>query len=194
MNNLIENIDYAIFSFVNQGLSNPIFDSLLPIIRNKWIWLPLYLFLIVFFIYKYQLKSIYVILGAIITVALADFFSSGIIKPWVQRPRPCNTAIIQESMYLLIDCRNSFSFISSHACNHFSLAIFFSSMIKNRTNSKPLTSLFLFWASAIGVSQIYVGAHFPIDILVGAIFGGFIGWIVVKLCRFILCERMDHKI
>ena len=194
MQSIITNIDHFLFAFLNQSLSNPIFDSILPTLRNKWTWTPLYLFIVVFFIYKYKLKSLYVILCAIISVILADYLSAGVIKPWIQRPRPCNTPVVKESLNLLLDCRNSFSFVSSHACNHFSMAIFFSSMLKNRSNSRPITSLFLAWAGIISFAQIYVGVHFPTDILVGAVLGSMIGWIVVKLCRFILCERMDFII
>lgn len=167
------NIDQSLFEFVNSTLSNPVFDYLLPLFRNKYFWIPLYVFILSFLIINYKRKGLLIMAIAICTIGVTDFTSSVLIKKNVERLRPCNDLEIKNSVILRIECGSGFSFTSSHAANHFALATFLILSIFNR-HKWP----FLIWASLISISQVYVGVHYPFDIIVGALLGIFIGWLM----------------
>lgn len=180
--------DHALFHFVNTGLANPVFDILCPLFRNKLFWLPLYLLLALIFYKRYGNKIFLIGLFVAFTVLLTDQLSSSLIKPLVHRLRPCNNSALQ--VRLLLDyCGAGFSFVSSHAANHFGIAMFLIPFF----NRKKLAAALLFtWAFAIAFSQVYVGVHFPADVAAGAMLGIFIGWLTALLAfRFI--ELNTHK-
>ncbi len=168
--------DQNLFFTINHGLSNSFFDWLMPALRNRFFWTPLYLFIIIFFIRNYGKQGWIMILFLILTFGLTDFFSSSILKPSVQRLRPCNDPEIKSSVKNLIDCGSGYSFPSSHASNHFGLAVFLIVMFYRKW--KLILPIGLFWAASISFAQVYVGVHYPIDILVGAMLGGMIGFIM----------------
>ena len=121
---LIE-FDKYLFGIVNQTVSNPFFDSIMPFIRQPLFWLPLYLFIILFAIYNFQKKAAVWIGWMILTVALTDTISSHLFKPLFGRLRPCNNPELADSIRLLVDhCGQNGSFTSSHATNHFGIAVF----------------------------------------------------------------------
>lgn len=163
--------DKVLFVFVNRDLSNAVFDVLCPIIRTKETWIPLYI-LVAFFTYKKYGKPSIVWLGiALLTILLTDQ-TAHLFKIVFERVRPCNEASLLSSLILRVDhCNNSFSFISAHAANHFGQAIIYHSIFKNKIASFG----FFTWASAIAFSQVYVGVHYPTDVIVGAIIGISIG-------------------
>ncbi len=168
----ILNIDYTIFYWINQGLSNPFFDFVLKWIRNEFIWGPLYIFIISFFAYNYGKKSYWLILFCFLNSASSDLVSSGLIKKSVKRDRPCRNIEIHNPN-VLVRCGSGYSFTSSHATNHFAIATFLFCIMGSRFK-RIKWPLFL-WAGLIGFAQIYVGVHFPLDVLVGSIIGFLIG-------------------
>lgn len=168
--------DQNLFFAINHGLSNPFFDWLMPALRNRFFWTPLYLFIIVFFIRNYGKQGWIMILFLGLTFGFTDFFSSSIVKPGVQRLRPCNDPDIKAEVKNIIACGSGYSFPSSHATNHFGLAAFLIVMFYHKW--KLILPLGLFWAASISFAQIYVGVHYPVDILAGAILGGMIGYIM----------------
>ena len=168
--------DQNLFFTINHGLSNSFFDWLMPALRNRFFWTPLYLFIIIFFIRNYGKQGWIMILFLILTFGLTDFFSSSILKPSVQRLRPCNNPEIKSDVKNLIDCGSGFSFPSSHASNHFGLAVFLIVMFYRKW--KLILPIGLFWAASISFAQVYVGVHYPVDILAGAMLGGMIGFIM----------------
>lgn len=171
--------DKAFFVFVNQDLSNSIFDLLCPIIRKKETWIPLYI-LVAFFTYKKHGKQALIWFGvALLTILLTDQ-TAHLFKVLFERPRPCNEASLLSSLILRVDhCNNSFSFFSAHAANHFGQAYIYHSIFKNRIASFG----FFAWAAAIAFAQVYVGVHYPLDVIFGAISGLCIGAICVKLSK-----------
>ncbi len=165
----LKQIDQQLLLLINRGFANDFFDVVLPLMRSKYFWAPLYLFLIVYIIktntYK---KGILTIAFLLITFALTDYISAGIIKESVQRLRPCNDPEIMGFIRNLVGCGSGYSFVSSHASNHFGIAIFLSLYFYEK---RWLGLLFKTWAIVISISQVYVGVHYPFDILFGAILG-----------------------
>ena len=172
-------IDQQLFLIINRILSNAFFDGIMPLLRNKYFWAPLYLFLLSYLVLNFRINSIVIMIFAVLTVYLSDGFSSSIIKPIFERVRPCHHLEIKEQMNLLVTCGSGYSFISSHATNHFAIAIFISSVLRNFRWILPAA---IVWAGAISYAQVYVGVHFPADVIAGAILGSTIGWLAGKYC------------
>lgn len=174
-------LDKEVFFWVNRGLVNPVFDHFLPIARNMFFWAPLYLFLIVFFALNFGKRGWWIIVGVLLTFACTDLMSSSIIKPWVGRLRPCNDEEVRQWVRLLVSCGGGKSFTSSHAANHFGLGLFVGLALKPYFRWAPF--LFVIWAGTISLAQVYVGVHYPFDILGGALLGSTIAWSMWQLFR-----------
>ncbi|MEL6986359.1 MAG: phosphatase PAP2 family protein [Bacteroidota bacterium] len=174
------------FELINQEWSNPIFDLVLPFLRNKLFWIPLYLFLITFLAFNFGKKTIPFLLAIVICVMFTDFLSSEVIKKSVKRERPCRFYETAQNVQLRAHCGSGYSFTSSHAANHFGLAMIFSILFWKRR--KKWSLIFLFWAGLISFSQVYVGVHFPLDIFAGALIGILIGFIVMYLYRVFISK------
>jgi membrane-associated phospholipid phosphatase len=171
-------LDYRVFEFINQGLSNDFFNFFLKWMRNEWIWAPLYVFIISFCIYNFGKKAYWLVLFLLLTVSISDTVSSRLIKKTVKRERPCRNEAI-ENPNVLIKCGKGFSFTSSHATNHFAIASFL--VFTLGQFYKKIKWPLLIWAFLIGFSQIYVGVHFPLDVLAGSIVGYCIGRLAALL-------------
>jgi undecaprenyl-diphosphatase len=168
---IILKIDKFLFFLIHFELKNNFFDLVMPIIRNKSTWIPLYFF-ILFFAYKsFKNKNalILFILSSILIVAISDLVCAQILKNIFERIRPCHLFVNSIQLNPLVHCSDTFSFPSCHAFNHGTLAFFW---IYNFFKSK-WKWLLLFWALLIGFAQIYVGVHFPMDVIGGIIFSYF---------------------
>ena len=116
------------------------------------------------------------------TVGTADFISSGLIKKNIQRLRPCNDPVFREMVHLRLPrCGGGYSFPSSHAANHFAAAVFLA-MLFGRRKRWVWPALFG-WAASIALMQVYVGVHYPADILGGAAVGILVGFIGYEMGR-----------
>jgi undecaprenyl-diphosphatase len=145
----------------------------MPILRDRYTWVLLYLFIIVFSIKNYGKQGFIMILFLVMTFGISDFISSSVIKPNVQRLRPCNETEIKTNVNNLVDCGTGYSFPSSHATNHFGIAVFLIMMFYHKW--KIILPIGILWAASISFAQIYVGVHYPIDILTGSLLGSSIG-------------------
>lgn len=170
---MLEKLDISLFNYINQGLSSDFLDFFLVPIRYEKFWIPFYVFVLAFLILnikKYQWFSIFIILASI---GVADIASSHIIKPLVERPRPCHNNSGIENVVQRVRCGSGYSFTSSHATNHFATATILFLFFGGR--KKKWMYLLFVWAAVISFAQVYVGVHYPIDILCGTILGISIG-------------------
>jgi membrane-associated phospholipid phosphatase len=168
--------DRALFEWINSGWSNPVFDVVLPYCREKLFWAPLYLFVVVFAWLNHGIRGWWIIGGLVLSVGLADFTSSTLIKKNVQRVRPCRDPALHDHMVLRVSCGGGYSFTSSHAANHFAAAVFLIGVLGplGRWVRYALPA----WAALIALAQVYVGVHYPLDVLGGAVVGSVLGWLV----------------
>lgn len=174
-------LDQNLFSAINQGMSNPFFDWLMPYLRNRYFWSPLYLFLAIFFVRNYKNRGWMLLLFFGLTFAITDYLTSSVIKPSVERLRPCNDPEIKNEMNLLIACGSGYSFPSTHAANHFALAFFLINMFYRRW--KAILPLALLWAISISFAQVYVGVHYPLDVTFGGIIGSMTGFMIAAILK-----------
>jgi membrane-associated phospholipid phosphatase len=172
----VEGCDTWLFLHINGKWINPFFDSVFPWWREANTWAPLYLFLIVFALLNFKQKAYPWILFATITVTITDQLNSTFIKNWIARPRPCRDEFFMSEVRLILNnCSGGYSFPSSHAVNHFGFAMFL--FITLRPILKNWGWLFFLWAATICYGQVYVGVHYPVDILCGAVLGCGIGYL-----------------
>ncbi len=183
----LRDIDRQLFFWINDGWSNSFLDAIMPYWRDKWTWVPLYALILGWLIWRYKKQSWRYILLLAVTVALTDLVSSSVIKPWIGRLRPCNTPELAEQIRVLIHCGPGKSFTSSHATNHFGLAVMVG-LLWGKEN-RWLWPLALFWAATIAIGQVYVGVHYPFDILGGALLGSSIAFIVYRIAQFTRNQR-----
>ncbi len=182
--------DRQFFFLINGQLQNPFFDFIMPFVRDKNFWIPLYVLLVFYFLRRFKKKSWVPLLSAAITVVLTDQLSSSVIKPLVHRLRPCNDPSITSQVHLLVGCGSGFSFVSSHAANHFGIACFLIVLLHDRF--KWITAAAIAWAALVCFAQVYVGLHYPFDILGGALIGIAAGTTTGIICKRILGGHQPH--
>jgi undecaprenyl-diphosphatase len=170
-------LDTKIFLWLNAHHS-PTWDAIMWHISGKLEWLPLYLILTGYIIYRYRRRSIVVFIAIGIALALTDQLSVLAFKETVQRLRPTHNPVIAPMVHIVNDYRGGlYGFISNHAANSFALASFLSLLLRK----KVLILFIFFWACLVSYSRIYLGVHYPGDIMGGAIFGILIGWLIYRL-------------
>ena len=166
-------LDYALFEWIHHGLQHPWLDAIMPLWREKTTWIPMYLLWAVLLVSRYRLKGFFFLLALGAPVGTPDFTSSEIIKKNVKRPRPCREVALEEPARGLVHCGGGFSFTSSHATNHFAVAVFL--FLSWGRLWKRWRWLLLAWAGSIALGQVYVGVHYPLDILAGSLLGTTLG-------------------
>ena len=173
MNELLQ-ADKELFLRINRDWQNPFFDFLFPFLRQPYFWVPVYTFLIVFALMNIKRRAWVWILFFVAAAGLSDFISAGLLKPTFARIRPCNEpSLIGEVRLLVKYCGGNGSFPSTHSSTHFAVAAFLYSTLYQFFQKWGL--LFFVWAISVCIAQIYVGVHYPFDILGGALLGSLIG-------------------
>lgn len=176
----IEEWDQWLFIKLNSVLINPFFDKLMPFLRSGSNWAPLYLFLGVFVLLNFKSKGAWWILFFIITVAMTDMTGTYLLKNNFERLRPCSDPDFYLHVRLLIkQCAGGYSFTSNHAANHFGMATFL--FISFRSILKKWAWISFIWAGLIAYAQVYIGVHYPLDVLAGALLGLGAGSLTGKL-------------
>lgn len=172
-------LDYTIFKFIQStGVSN-FMDHFMLGMREAKLWIPFYAFMLYWIWKNAKSKMLVFILLTVASFGLADFSSASLFKPFFARERPCYEDDLEGVVRSLVGCGGKYGFPSSHASNHFALATFWYWAIY-MIKGQRWYWLFL-WAFLIGYAQIYVGKHYPIDILGGGLLGIFIGTAMAKL-------------
>jgi undecaprenyl-diphosphatase len=169
LGNWIINADKALFYFINKKLASPSIDTFLLLSRQAFTWIPVYFFFLLFFVSNSRKYILPIIVLSVFTFALTDFTSASILKPLIGRFRPCQSLSLGFEVRNIAGCGGIFSMPSSHASNHFGLSAFWFFLINHLYKSKWYW--LWIWAALIGFAQIYVGVHFPADILTGAVLG-----------------------
>jgi undecaprenyl-diphosphatase len=182
----IKDIDQSLFRQINGVWHHPLLDTILPWTRHSNNWIPMYLILLGWMGYQIGWKTWKWLLFALLNVTLTDQVSSSIFKPLFHRLRPCNDpALFGKTRLLLEHCSGGFSITSSHAANHFGLAMFL--FVSLTPLFKKYTWLFFIWAGIISYAQVYVGVHYPLDVMVGAMIG-----LVVGKLNSVLYKKFQH--
>lgn len=178
--------DYKLFSKINGEWHNSFFDTFFPFTRESIFWAPLYFFLALFVIINFKKYGWLWVLFLVLNVAVSDYVNSSLVKEIFFRLRPCHDPAVAEHLRFLVKyCPGSSGFTSSHAANHFAAAMFIFATLRHRVTIKKWWVLIFIWALIPCYAQLYVGVHFPSDILggifVGLILGSLIGYIFNKV-------------
>ncbi len=172
----IENIDREITIIIN-NLSHDYLDYIMIFLSNKYVWIPLYVYLI-FLLWKYDKKNftinIVICSGSVI---VADFITSSIMKPYFERLRPCQDNSMLDLINIVSGCGKKFSFASSHASTTFSLATIFFYITRG-----DIKLLFL-WSLLIGYSRIYLGVHYFLDVIIGFLVGFLTSMVIYRISK-----------
>ncbi len=178
MQQLLE-ADKYLFRLINSSWNSAFLDATLPLIRNQHLWTPFYLFMLLFILINFKKTGWWWLIMAACVATLTNFVSSDIIKPSIFRVRPCNDPSLAEGFrFLVAYCPRSSSFTSSHAANHFGLAAFLYHTLKDHVGPKAL--LLFAWAGIIIYAQVYVGVHYPIDVIFGGLVGYLFGYLAAR--------------
>ncbi len=182
--------DLSLLHLFNSG-NSVYFDALVPMLTSGLTWIPLYLALFYLVVKNHEtMAQIGLIVGAaLVCVLLAGGVGDFIVKPMVGRLRPCNDPMIKMQLNLIPGTLSeSYSFFSSHAANTFSLAMFFSLLVRD----KLFTTVMFLWALLNCWTRLYLGVHYPSDILCGMLYGSFVG-VVVYLVFYKLFYKFNIK-
>ncbi|PKP26503.1 MAG: phosphatase PAP2 family protein [Bacteroidetes bacterium HGW-Bacteroidetes-2] len=180
---MIENLlhyDEQLFVFLN-NLGNPTWDGFWLFITSKFGSIPLYIILLYFIFKQFGWKTTLIILLLLaLMIAATDQFAN-LFKHGFQRPRPCQEEHLKEIIRFIAPRCGRYGYFSAHAASAMALAVFIGLMFKN--SLKYLPYFMLFWAAIVGYSRIYLGVHYPLDVVTGFAIGGIIGYLFYLLLQ-----------
>ena len=184
----LSNIDNQFFLFLNSLHSDGL-DKVMVLVTDMWVWLPLYLLLIYWTVKQYGKRCWWVFLAMGLVVLCSDQLASHVCKPLFHRLRPCYNADFQDLIHLPKGMAGGkYGFVSSHASNTFAIATFLTPALRKY---RPWTAIVLFlWAVISSYSRIYIGFHYPGDIVCGAILGILIGLILWKVFQLVVVRKV----
>lgn len=168
----LDTVDAAVFVFINSGLANPITDLIMPIVTNDWLLRALYGLAMLLLLWKGDRRQRWLVAASALVLLLSDQITAGLLKPMIGRLRPCH---LIGDVHLLINCSEAFAMPSAHAANAFGQAALFGIVHRNIR-----WHLYLL-ATVIALSRIFVGVHYPGDLLVGAAIGMLIGALAARV-------------
>jgi membrane-associated phospholipid phosphatase len=169
----LENLDRSLFILINRDFNIPFLDPFMLLLRNPNTWIPLYVFMAFWSYFRLKKKAWLFVLFTLITISLTDSITAFLLKPFFERLRPCQEPSLEGIVRILNGCAGKFSLPSNHAANHFGLATFWFAAIRTLTGQK--WQWLWVWAFLISYAQVYIGKHYPGDVLLGGLFGGLVG-------------------
>lgn len=179
----VDHIDKLIVLLVQHDSDHAVLDPVMLFLREPLSWVPLYAFLLFYVIRKMKKRAWLFIVGSLVVFAITDSLTAQLLKPLFGRYRPCCDPEFHSYVRALVDCGGLYSLPSSHAANHFGLATFWFFSMKVITGRK--WNWVWVWAAAVCYAQVYVGKHYPSDILVGGGIGFIAGMGVSRLFELI---------
>jgi undecaprenyl-diphosphatase len=185
---MLEHLDQQLFLFLNSH-NSPFWDYVMYAISGKLIWVPLYLAILIAIGKKYKRKFLVMILFITIAAVLTDQFSV-LFKNLFERLRPCHEPELQGIVHLVKgECGGLYGFVSSHASNSFNVALLSLLFVKKRW----FTLCIILWAAIVGYSRIYLGVHYPGDVICGSLLGSLIGWGIYSLYKLTDNKILQHQ-
>jgi len=186
------NADLSILWFVNQTLASSWLDAIMNVATHARYWIPIYLLGAGLLVWKQKRRGVYILLAIALLILVSDQLASHVIKGLWERLRPCATladgSTVVPWIRLPIGPRSGFSFPSSHAVNNFAVATFLIVLF----GSVPKIRYLFFVAALPAVSRIYLGLHYPSDVVGGALIGAVLG-LVFAIGFFYLEDRSEKK-
>ncbi|MET1259996.1 phosphatase PAP2 family protein [Flagellimonas sp. DF-77] len=174
--------DERLFLYLN-GLGTPDWDAFWMFLTTSKNSIPLYLVLVILCYRQFGIKGLLMITVATALMVTCTDQLSNFFKYGLRRLRPCHDPDIASQMRLVKSyCGGQYAYFSAHAANAFVVASFFSRLFLNRL--RWLWPILLLWAILVAYSRIYIGVHFPLDVLTGGLVGTFFGWVFFKLYIF----------
>lgn len=183
MKERIIELDKELYLYLN-NLGDPQWDWFWLFITNKWAAIPLYALLLYFIYRQFGIKGTFITLVCITLLITCTDQLANIFKDGFQRLRPCGQEGVKEfARYIAVRC-GKYGYFSAHASSSFGLAVFLGIILKNRYFY--LIYFLLFWAILVSFSRIYVGVHYPLDVITGMIIGCILGFLFIFIQRFLL--------
>ncbi len=181
---LLNSWDRELFLFIN-SFHNGFWDFIMYWLSERNTWIPLYIFLTYLIIRYYKKQAYLIIIFAILCAVVTETSSYHLFKLVFQRLRPCHDPSLDGLVYILNGkCGGDYGFVSAHAANTFGLAVYTTIFLGKKI--KYLTPLMFIWTISISYSRIYLGVHYPGDVICGAILGAVCGYIFSLLCKKLL--------
>jgi undecaprenyl-diphosphatase len=178
----LDHLDRSLFVLIQHDSDHSIMDVVMPLLRDPYTWIPLYVLMLCYIVFKHKNKAVLFILLSVLTFAITDSLAAQVLKPLFGRLRPCHDPAMQQLVRSVVKCGGLYSMPSNHAANHFGLAAFWFYSIRSMTGRK--WRWLWFWAAAVCYAQVYVGKHYPSDVLVGAAVGYLTGLGTYRLFLF----------
>ena len=185
----IKEIDSQLFLWLN-GLHAGWLDKVMVSITETWPWIPLFILLIFMVFKQYGKRGWWVLLAVAVVLLCSDQLSAHVCKPLFHRLRPCFNPDLEGLVHLPKGLPGGkYGFVSSHAANTFAVAAFLTPLLRKRC--KSIGWWLYAWAFISSYTRIYIGVHYPGDILGGAVLGMVIGLVIGKLLKNHLDGRAD---
>lgn len=185
----LDELDRQLFLFLN-GFHTEWLDQLMYWITNKYTWFPVYFLLVAAIIWKYRIRGLIMCLGMVMAVTISDQITSGWMKPFFARLRPCQVPSLQQLVHVVAGCGGKYGFASSHASTTFALASTVWLMLRSWS---PWFGWAFAWSAIVAYSRIYVGVHYPLDILTGAAVGLVVGWLVYQFYQWLTSRLIKGR-